>query len=85
MERNRRKTLIGKVVSDKMKLTATVEVELKTKHPLYHKLVIKHKRYHAHNDLAEPAKVGDRVEIMETRPLSATKRWRISNIVERAK
>ncbi|WP_033160183.1 30S ribosomal protein S17 [Mycoplasmoides alvi] len=85
MERNRRKVLVGKVVSDKMKLTATVEVELKTKHPLYHKLVIKHKRYHAHNDLKEPARNGDRVEITETRPLSATKRWRVSSIIERAK
>ena len=74
MERNRRKVLVGKVVSDKTKLTATVEVEIKAKHPLYHKLVIRHKRYHAHNDLKEPARNGDRVEITETRPLSATKR-----------
>lgn len=86
MERiNRRKVLFGTVVSDKMKLTATVQVELKSKHPLYQKLVIKHKRYHAHNDGQNPAKVGDRVEITETRPLSATKRWRISSIIERAK
>ncbi len=83
--RNRRKTLVGRVVSDKTKLTATVEVELNTKHPLYHKPVIRHKRYHAHNDLEQPAKVGDRVEITETRPLSATKRWRISRVIERAK
>lgn len=85
IERNRRKVLIGKVISDKMALTATVEVELKSKHPLYHKLVIKHKRYHVHNDAKEPARIGDRVEIAETRPLSATKRWRVSNIIERAK
>lgn len=85
MDRKRRKVLTGRVVADKMRLTATVEVETRTRHPLYKKLVIRHKNYLAHNDLPEPARVGDRVRITETRPLSARKRWRISRIVERAK
>ncbi|QZX49196.1 30S ribosomal protein S17 [Mycoplasma sp. E35C] len=83
--RNSRKVLMGVVVSDKMQKTATVKVESKNQHPLYHKLVISHKKYHVHNDGENVAKVGDKVLIMETRPLSATKRWRISKILERAK
>lgn len=74
MERPRRKVLMGLVVADKMQLTATVQVETRTRHPLYNKLVIRHKKYLAHNDLAEPARVGDRVRITETRPYSARKR-----------
>ncbi|CDN40143.1 30S ribosomal protein S17 [Mycoplasma amphoriforme] len=84
-QRNHRKVLVGIVTSDKAKLTATVRVETKVKHPVYHKLVIKHKNYHAHNAGDAPAKVNDQVEISETRPLSATKRWRISRIIARAK
>ncbi len=72
-QRNHRKVFVGVVTSDKAKLTATVRVETKVKHPIYKKLVIKHKNYHAHNAGDEPAKVNDRVEITETRPLSATK------------
>lgn len=84
MERNTRKTLIGVVVSDKMQKTIVVKVETKTKHPLYKKLVITHKKYHAHDE-QEQSKIGDVVEIVETRPLSALKRWRLNNIIEKAK
>ena len=73
MERSRRKVLEGLVVSDKMQKTVVVSVETKSKHPIYRKLVISHKKYHAHND-NDDAKVGDLVEITETRPLSATKK-----------
>ncbi|AAF30649.1 30S ribosomal protein S17 [Ureaplasma parvum] len=84
MERSRRKVLEGLVVSDKMQKTVVVSVETKSKHPIYRKLVISHKKYHAHND-NDDAKVGDLVEITETRPLSATKNWRVSKILERAR
>lgn len=84
MERNSRKTLIGVVVSDKMQKTIVVKVETKNKHPLYKKLVITHKKYHVHDE-KEECKIGDVVEIIETRPLSALKRWRLNNVVERAK
>lgn len=83
MEKNR-KTLAGVVVSDKMNKTIVVLVETKSKHPLYGKLVITHKKYHAHDE-KEECKIGDFVEIMETRPLSATKRWRLNKIIQRAK
>ncbi|MDE5553333.1 MAG: 30S ribosomal protein S17 [Malacoplasma sp.] len=82
--RNSKKVLMGIVVSDKMAKTIVVNVETKTKHPLYKKLVITHKKYHAHDEKNE-CKVGDFVEIIETRPLSATKRWRLNKIVEKAK
>ena len=82
--RNRRKVLVGIVVSDKMQKTITVNVERKSKHPLYKKLVITHKKYHAHDE-KEEANVGDRVEIVECRPLSKTKTWRLSRIIEKAK
>lgn len=73
MERtSRRKVLEGIVVSDKMQQTVVVSVETKSKHSKYQKLVISHKKYHAH-DANNEAHVGDRVEITETRPLSATK------------
>ncbi|QHG89974.2 30S ribosomal protein S17 [Malacoplasma iowae] len=84
MERNRRKVLQGVVVSDKMQKTIVVNVETKTKHPLYKKLVITHKKYHAHDE-KEECKIGDFVEIIETRPLSALKRWRLNSIIEKAK
>ncbi|AJQ45606.1 30S ribosomal protein S17 [Ureaplasma diversum] len=84
MERARRKVLEGLVTSDKMQKTVVVTVETKNKHPLYRKLVITHKKYHAHNE-NDDAKLGDRVEITETRPLSATKNWRVSRIIERAR
>lgn len=84
MERNRRKVLQGVVVSDKMQKTIVVNVETKTKHPLYKKLVITHKKYHAHDE-KEECKIGDFVEIIETRPLSVLKRWRLNSIIEKAK
>lgn len=84
MERARRKVLEGLVTSDKMQKTVVVTVETKNKHPLYRKLVITHKKYHAHNE-NDVAKLGDKVEITETRPLSATKNWRVSRIIERAR
>lgn len=84
VERNRRKSLIGIVVSTKMNKTITVMVERKSKHPLYKKLVITHKKYHAHDE-KQQCNVNDRVEIVETRPLSKTKFFRLNRIIEKAK
>jgi small subunit ribosomal protein S17 len=84
MERNLRKQRQGVVVSDKMEKTIVVASKFKEKHPIYGKFVQKTKKYHAHDENNE-AHVGDTVSIMETRPLSKTKRWRLLNIVERAK
>lgn len=84
LQRKSRKILRGMVVSDKNEKTIVVNVERKSKHPLYKKLVIFHKKYHAHDEKNE-AHIGDRVEIAETRPLSATKRWRLTRIIEKAK
>lgn len=84
VERNRRKTREGLVVSDKMDKTVVVEVEDRVKHALYGKVMRRTSRLKAHDENNECG-VGDRVLIMETRPLSATKRWRLVNIVERAK
>jgi len=83
MERNSRKVEIGKVVSDKMDKTIVVAVETYKKHPLYHKRVKYTKKYKAHDEL-NAAKIGDLVKIMETRPLSKEKRWRLVEIVEKA-
>lgn len=83
-ERNMRKVKVGKVVSDKMDKTMVVAVEDSVKHPLYKKIVKRTKRLKAHDEKNE-CKIGDRVEIMETRPLSKDKRWRLVNIIERAK
>ncbi len=82
MERGNRKTAIGLVTSDKMQKTITVKSEHLVKHPKFGKFLRKYTVYKAHDEKRE-AKVGDRVEIMETRPLSATKRWRLIRIVER--
>ena len=79
-----RKVREGYVVSDKMDKTVVVAVEDRIRHPLYGKIMTKTARLKAHDELSE-AKVGDRVRIMETRPLSATKRWRVVEIVEKAK
>lgn len=79
-----RKTRIGVVVSDKMEKTITVVVESRKKHPMYGKTIITTKKYKAHDEL-NTAHEGDTVEIMETRPLSATKRWALVRIVEKAK
>ncbi|WP_027625086.1 30S ribosomal protein S17 [Clostridium lundense] len=84
MERANRKTRIGKVVSDKMDKTVVVAVETKVRHPLYGKTVNRTTKFKAHDENNE-AKVNDRVLIMETRPLSKDKRWRIVEIVEKAK
>ena len=83
MERSSRRVLRGRVVSDKMDKTITVLVETHKNHPLYGKRVKYSKKYHAHDELNE-AKLGDIVEIMETRPLSATKRFRLVEITEKA-
>ncbi len=84
VERNRRKTREGLVVSDKMDKTVVVEVEDRVKHALYGKVLRRTSRLKAHDEKNECG-VGDRVLIMETRPLSATKRWRLVQILERAK
>ena len=83
-ERNLRKVRTGKVVSDKMQKTITVAVEDHVKHPLYNKIVKKTYKLKAHDENND-AKVGDTVKVMETRPLSKDKRWRLVEIVERAK
>ncbi|MBQ5500805.1 MAG: 30S ribosomal protein S17 [Mycoplasmataceae bacterium] len=83
-ERGNRRTLMGIVVSDVNDKTIVVKVERKSKHPLYKKLVISHKKYHAHDEKNE-AGIGDKVEIAETRPMSATKHWRLVKIIEKAK
>ena len=78
-----KRTLIGRVVSDKMDKTVTVLVERKVKHPMYGKVMVRSKKYHAHND-GDSAKAGDLVEIVETRPVSRTKSWAVSNILQKA-
>ena len=82
--RNYRKTREGLVVSDKMEKTVVVAVEDRVKHPLYGKIIRRTTKYKAHDE-ANTAGVGDRVLLMETRPLSATKRWRVVEILEKAK
>lgn len=83
-ERNERKTRIGKVVSDKMDKTVVVAVERLVQHPLYKKAVKKTVKFKAHDENNE-SHIGDTVEIMEIRPLSKDKRWRVVEILERAK
>lgn len=83
-ERGQRKVRSGYVVSDKMNKTVVVELEDIKKHPKYGKIVRSNKRVKAHDE-NETCKIGDLVRIAETRPLSATKRWRIVNIIEKAK
>jgi small subunit ribosomal protein S17 len=83
-ERAQRKTRTGVVVSDGMDKTVVVQVESRKPHRLYEKMVRRTSKLHAHDE-ANEAKVGDVVRLMETRPLSKTKRWRIVDIVERAK
>ncbi|GIH25523.1 30S ribosomal protein S17 [Acrocarpospora phusangensis] len=82
--RNYRKTREGLVVSDKMEKTVVVAVEDRVKHPLYGKVIRRTTKYKAHDE-ENTAGVGDRVLLMETRPLSATKRWRVVEVLERAK
>ena len=83
-ERNRRKVREGLVVSDKMDKTVVVAVEDRVKHPLYGKVMRRTSKLKAHDEQNECG-IGDRVLLMETRPLSATKRWRVVEIIERAK
>jgi small subunit ribosomal protein S17 len=84
VERNLRKTRIGVVSSNKMDKTITVAVERKVKHPIYGKFVKKTTSFHAHDEKNE-CTIGDVVKIMESRPLSKTKRWRLVEVVEKAK
>lgn len=83
-ERGSRKTRVGIVVSDKMHKTVVVQVERRYAHPLYGKQVTRTKKYHAHDENNE-YHTGDVVRITETRPLSKTKRWRVSELIERAR
>ncbi|MDR0987234.1 MAG: 30S ribosomal protein S17 [Ruminococcus sp.] len=84
MDRNLRKTRVGKVVSDKMDKTVVVAIEDNVAHPLYKKIIKKTIRLKAHDETNE-CHTGDRVKIMETRPLSKDKRWRVVEVLERAK
>jgi small subunit ribosomal protein S17 len=84
VERNLRKTKLGVVSSNKMDKTITISVERKVKHPLYGKFVKKSTKFHAHDEKNE-CSIGDTVKIMESRPLSKTKRWRLVEIVEKVK
>ena len=84
VERNLRKTRIGLVTSNRMDKTITVAVERKLKHPIYGKFVKKTTKFHAHDEKNE-CTIGDTVRIMETRPLSKLKRWRLVEVVEKAK
>ena len=84
MERNLRKTRVGKVISDKMDKTIVVAIEDHVKHPLYKKIVKRTYKLKAHDEKNE-CNIGDTVKVMETRPLSKDKRWRLVEIVEKAK
>ncbi|MFZ4543470.1 MAG: 30S ribosomal protein S17 [Saprospiraceae bacterium] len=84
MERKLRKTRTGVVTSNKMEKTITISVERKLRHPIYGKFVKKSKKFHAHDEKNECGP-GDMVKIMETRPISKTKRWRLVEILEKAK
>ena len=84
MERNLRKTRVGKVVSDKMDKTIVVAIQDNVRHPLYNKIVKRTYKLKAHDE-ENTCNVGDTVKVMETRPLSKDKRWRLVEIVERAK
>lgn len=78
------RVLTGRVVSDKMDKTVTVRVERKVKHPLYGKVMVRSKKYHAHDETNQVAE-GDLVEISETRPISKTKAWKVERLVEKAR
>ena len=84
IERTSRKTRVGKVVSDKMMKTVVVSIERRVEHPVYGKMVRRTKKLKAHDE-QNAAKTGDTVRIMETRPLSKDKRWRVVEIIERAR
>ncbi len=84
MERNLRKTRVGKVVSDKMDKTVVVSIQDNVKHPLYKKIIKRSVKFKAHDEKNECG-IGDRVMIMETRPISKDKKWRVVKIIEKAK
>ena len=84
VERNLRKIKVGVVTSNKMDKSISVKVERKVKHPLYGKFVKKSTKFHAHDEKNE-CSIGDTVKIMETRPISKTKRWRLVEVVEKVK
>jgi len=83
VERTLRKVRTGLVVSNKMQKTVVVRIERRTQHPLYGKVVIRSEKFKAHDDMS--CDIGDLVEIMETRPLSRDKRWRVTQILEKVK
>ena len=83
-ERNLRKTRVGKVVSNKMEKTIVVAIADNVRHPLYKKIIMRTIKLKAHDE-ENTCNIGDTVEIMETRPLSKDKRWRLVNVIERAK
>ena len=82
-ETTSKRSLVGRVVSDKMEKTVTVLVERRVKHPMYDKIIVRSSKYHAHNEGNE-AKAGDLVEIQESRPVSKTKAWAITKLLEKA-
>ena len=84
MERNLRKTRVGKVVSDKMDKTVVVSIQDNVKHPLYKKIIKRSVKFKAHDEKNECG-IGDRVMIMETQPISKDKKWRVVQIIEKAK
>ena len=84
MERNLRKTRVGKVTSNRMDITIVVAIEDNVKHPLYGKIIKRTYKLKAHDEQND-CNIGDRVRVMETRPLSKDKRWRLVEIIERAK
>ncbi len=83
-DRNLRKTRVGVVISDKMDKTCVIAVETKVKHPLYKKYILRTKKLKVHDENNECG-VGDKIEVMETRPISKDKNWRLLNIIEKAK
>ena len=82
-ETTSKRTLVGRVVSDKMEKTVTVLIERRVKHPMYDKIIVRSSKYHAHNE-NDQAKAGDLVEIQECRPLSKTKAWVVTKLLEKA-
>ncbi|MDR2614145.1 MAG: 30S ribosomal protein S17 [Candidatus Accumulibacter sp.] len=82
-EEKSKRSLVGRVVSDKMDKTVTVLVERRVKHPIYDKIIVRSKKYHAHND-DNQAKAGDLVEIREVRPVSKTKSWAVTRLLAKA-
>ena len=82
-ETTSKRTLIGRVVSDKMDKTITVLIERRVKHPIYDKIIVRSSKYHAHNEDNE-AKAGDLVEIQECRPIAKTKAWRMTKLLQKA-